>query len=285
MTANGSPTPTVRRRTPATPCAAPYPAALSRSAPPHAEAVLRGLQSSSSPMFGLAVQVYRSHQRDGEGRCQLCARRACRSWAHAATIIAAAGITPAEVVAHPRCRFTSRRRPWHLTAAGSRSYLRVNGARVVRSRLSPEDRGRIRLSIRSTRSRWDRPLSHEPALALRLAHPPAAKPVVMHSELVQTARSANAYPLSGLLYCRCGAAFCRWGTPEAKRQYMTVCGCRLRPIDADLIERRVYADATRLDPARPADGGTATAAEVLAGLYARIELGGTVDDVLFVPPT
>ncbi|WP_204301596.1 hypothetical protein [Actinoplanes campanulatus] len=64
---------------------------------------------------------------------------------------------------------------------------------------------------------------------------------------------------------------------------MTVCGCRLRPIDADLIERRVHADAASRDPAAAVEGWTATAAEILASWYVRIEVGGTVDDVWFVP--
>ncbi|WP_127508669.1 hypothetical protein [Actinoplanes solisilvae] len=105
----------------------------------------------------------------------------------------------------------------------------------------------------------------------------------MHSELVNLARPINPYPLCGRLFCRCGAPFCRWGSPAAKREYMAVCGCRLRPIDADTIERRVYADTARLDPVAAADGSPATPGEVLARLYTRIEVGGTVDDVRFVP--
>jgi len=176
MTANGSPIPTVCRPRLAAAGVVPLPVASSRSVAPRADAVIRALQSS--PMFGLAVQVYRSH-------------------------------------------------------------------------------------LSASRAKTDSE----------------------NSELVQTARSINTYQLSGLLYCRCGAAFCRSGWPDAKREYMTVCGCRLRPIDADIIERRVYADATMLDPAWTINGFTETAAQVLAGAYTRIEVGGTVDDVRFVPRT
>jgi hypothetical protein len=66
---------------------------------------------------------------------------------------------------------------------------------------------------------------------------------------------------------------------------MAWCGCRLRPVDAGAIERRVYADAARLDPHGVTDGETDPTAEMLTGLYARIEVGGTADDVRFVPRT
>ncbi|GAA3342593.1 hypothetical protein GCM10020358_57790 [Amorphoplanes nipponensis] len=105
----------------------------------------------------------------------------------------------------------------------------------------------------------------------------------MHSELVNLARLINPYPLCGRLFCRCGAPFCRWGSPESKREYMAVCGCRLRPIDADTIERCVYADAARRDPTLTAGPWPDPPAEVLARLYSRIDVGGTVDDVRFVP--
>jgi hypothetical protein len=66
---------------------------------------------------------------------------------------------------------------------------------------------------------------------------------------------------------------------------MAVCGCRLRPIDAATIERQVYADAVGLDPAMTAANWFKASAEILTRLYTRIEVGGTVDDVRFVPRT
>jgi hypothetical protein len=105
----------------------------------------------------------------------------------------------------------------------------------------------------------------------------------VHSELAHMARLVNPYPLCGRLFCRCGAPFCRWGSPDAKREYMAVCGCRLRPIDADTIESRVYADAARREPALTAGRWPGPPGEVLARLYNRIDVGGTVDDVRFVP--
>ena len=282
MTANGSPTPAVRRRPLAAPGEAQRPVAVGRSVTPRADTVVHGLQPS--PMFGLTVQAYRSHQRDCAGRCRSCAGGTCRSRAYAATIIAAAGANPAEVDAHPRCGFTSRRRR-NLTTAGGRSHLRANGARVVRSRLSPEGRGRSRLASRSTRSRRDQPLGREAMTAVRRPLVSTAKESSVHSELVHLARLIDPYPLCGRLFCRCGARFSRWGSPDSKREYMTVCGCRMRPIDADTIERRVHADAARRDPALTASRWPELPAEVLAHLYTRIEIGGTVDDVRFVPRT
>ena len=174
MTANGSPTPTERRRPLAVPGEAPHPTAVVRSATSRADTVIRGLQSS--PSFGLVVQVDRSHQRDCTGR------------------------------------------------------------------------------------------------------------VSTHSELVHLASLINPYPLDGQLFCRCGSRFSRWGLSDSTREYMALCGCRLRPIDAETIECRVYADAVRRDPVS-ATGWSEAPGEVLAHLYTRIEVGGTVDDVRFVPRT
>lgn len=172
MTADGSPTPTERRRPLAAPGEAPLPVAVVRSTTSRTDAVIRGLQSS--PLFGPVVQVNRSHQRGCAGR------------------------------------------------------------------------------------------------------------VSTHTELVHLASSINPYPLCGQLFCRCGSRFSRWGLSDSTREYMAVCGCRLRPIDAETIERRVYADAVRRDPVSAA-GWSEAPAEVLAHLYTRIEVGGTVDDVRFVP--
>jgi hypothetical protein len=122
-------------------------------------------------------------------------------------------------------------------------------------------------------------------MAARRPRVSAAKEPSVHSELVHLARLINPYPLCGRLFCRCGAPFCRWGSPDSKREYMAVCGCRLRPIDADTIERCVYADAARRDPALTAGRWPEPPAEVLARLYSRIDVGGTVDDVRFVPRT
>jgi len=277
MTADGSPTPTVRRRPLAALGEVPLPVASVGSIAPGANPVVRGLESSR--MFGLAVRVYRSHERDSAGRCRSCPGRMCRTRAHAAAIIAAAGVDPAAFDAGPRCGVTGP------TIAGGRSPLWGNGARVVRSRLAPVSRGRTRLVPRSAGTRREWPHSRDVAVAVRPARVSTATTVSVHSELVHLARSSNPYPLCGLLFCRCGVAFRPWGSPEAKREYMAWCGCRLRPVDAGAIERRVYADAARLRPDGVTDGGAHPDVEVLTGLYARIEVGGMVDDVRFVPRT
>jgi len=97
--------------------------------------------------------------------------------------------------------------------------------------------------------------------------------------------SSDSYPLCGRLYCVCGERFFPSSAADSTREYMSVCGCRLRPIDAATIECRVYAQATHLVPS-PATGRWHRHAErLLAQLYVRIEVGGTVDDVRFVPRT
>jgi hypothetical protein len=283
MTAEGSPKPTVRRDESAEPGLLPSTVAISSPAAPRADEVIRGPRSSS--MFGLAVRAYRSHQRDGAGRCRSCMSRTCRSRAHAAAVITAAGVKPADVDAPTRCGSHSRRRQQRGAPAGPRSPARVAAVRDVRSRPSPECRGRTRRCGGSAGLRRDQPHGREALLAARRPLASAAKEPSVDSELVHLASLINPYPLCGRLFCRCGARFCRWGSPDSTREYMAVCGCRLRPIDADIIERCVYADAARRDPALTAVVWPNASAEVLARLYTRIEVGGTVDDVRFVPRT
>ena len=107
----------------------------------------------------------------------------------------------------------------------------------------------------------------------------------MHSDLAAPASSTASYPLLGSLLCACGVRFCRWGSPDSTREYMSVCGCRLRPIDADAIERRVRAQAALAVPALATGRRSACPVEVIARLYSRIEVGGTVADVRFVART
>lgn len=167
---------------------------------------------------------------------------------------------------------------------GHSGQLAAPGAAPAPMRLVLDGSGLARRCSWSARSWRDQPLSRD-APASRRGLPSTVTKASVHSELVHPARSTNLYPLCGRLFCRCGTPFCRWGSPEAKRKYMSVCGCRLRPIDADTIERRVYVDLARLDPASAAGYSPEKAAEVLARLYTRIEVGGTVDDVSFVPRT
>lgn len=176
------------------------------------------------------------------------------------------GDAPAAVGSRLQCR------------AGGRA-AQVGGSRVVRPRPSPACRGRTRRHERSARSRRE----HKALTTFRCWLAATAKETSGHGESANLASSINPYPLCGRLFCRCGAPFCRWGSPEANREYMSVCGCRLRPTDAATIERRVYADAARPDPASAIGGSLEAPIEVLTRLYTRIEVGGTVDDVRFVP--
>jgi hypothetical protein len=266
-------------------CGEPEPVSpsRSRSVAPRADAVVSGLRSS--PMFALAVQVYRVHQRDCAGRCRSCASRICRSRVHAATVIAAAGVNPADVDAPVRCGSVSRRRQQRGASAGRRSPVWVTVARGVRSRPSPECRGRTRPCGWSRKSLRDQPHRREgfwPAGRLLAS---LAEETMVHSDLMAPASSTASYPLLGWLFCACGERFFRWGSPDSTREYMSVCGCRLRPIDADVIERRVRAEAALAVPALAAGRGSVCPVEVLVRLFSRIEVGGTVADVRFVACT
>ena len=119
-------------------------------------------------------------------------------------------------------------------------------------------------------------------MAARCCFTATAKGASVHIDLVHAAPLISSYPLCGRLFCRCGARFSRWGWPGSPRAYMTLCGCRLRPIDADTIERRVYADAVRRDPALTTGRWPEPPTAVLGRLYTRIDVGGTVDDVRFI---
>jgi hypothetical protein len=95
--------------------------------------------------------------------------------------------------------------------------------------------------------------------------------------------SFDSYPLCWRLYCVCGERFFPSSATDSTREYMTVCGCRLRPIDAVTVERRVYAQAAHLS-SLATDRWRRRTVESLARFCARIEVGGTADDVRLLPP-
>jgi hypothetical protein len=64
---------------------------------------------------------------------------------------------------------------------------------------------------------------------------------------------------------------------------MTVCGCRLRPIDADTVERQVLAARNTQHEMRAAAGQVGLPTLAVLDGRGRIEVGGTLDDIRFVP--
>ena len=109
----------------------------------------------------------------------------------------------------------------------------------------------------------------------------------MDIEVLNRALSRDAYPLHGWLFCTCGQAFLRSDATGSARKYLSLCGCRLWPIDADVIEQLVYAAVASTGTAAGLlnDSWANRPAEVFARLFIRIEMGGTVDDIRFVPRT
>jgi len=173
----------------------------------------------------------------------------------------------------------------HVAGVGRCARAGVAFSPPVRSQPSPERDGRTRPRGWSAFSRRDQPRGREPQVPHRYALAPAAKESTVRAtndEITRVAGSTGSYPLCGLLFCRCGARFCRSCSPASKREYRSVCGCRLRPLDADNIERLVRTAAVSRAPGAATLGGSMKPPEALFHLYSRIEVGGTVDDMRFV---
>ncbi len=198
-----------------------------------------------SRTFALAVDVYQRHRRDAGGRCQTCTTTTCRSRAQAATTIEAAGENPADFDMPVHVRPGQRRRPLLLD-------VRPRSASAGRSRTRP-------LTPTTEASRPRTPVA-------------LAKGTTMPIHVVDS----MPFPLRGLLYCACGQPFSPSGWTEDTRTYLSLCGCRLRPIDANAVERRVHAEAELISASSTVDGFSGVA---LARLYSRIEVGGTVEDI------
>ncbi|WP_432832934.1 hypothetical protein [Dactylosporangium sp. CA-092794] len=93
------------------------------------------------------------------------------------------------------------------------------------------------------------------------------------------------YPLYGRLFCGCGQRFVPGSSTAPGREYVSLCGCRLWPINAAVIEQRVYAYASSGSSASEFDAAPAVVAAVLSQFGERIEVGGTLDDIRFMRPT
>ena len=94
------------------------------------------------------------------------------------------------------------------------------------------------------------------------------------------------YPLEKILHCAtCDQQFSGAHQDGGARVYRTACTCRPRPLPADEVEKRVYAETHALA------FGTDTVTDLTAAHYAflairfftRIELGPTVNDITFTP--
>jgi hypothetical protein len=101
----------------------------------------------------------------------------------------------------------------------------------------------------------------------------------MRTPVIDPAWRVDSFPLRGLLYCVCGQPFFPWGWTESRRAYLSLCGCRLRPIDADTTERHVRMETERLVTSSTAEK---FGPELFQRLFARVEVGGTVDEVRVV---
>lgn len=103
----------------------------------------------------------------------------------------------------------------------------------------------------------------------------------MHAELASGYLSLADYPLRGLLVCAtptCRQQLYPLLTASEARAYRNSCGCRMRPVDAEAIERRVFeAVAIRVPALPPTDPAACHA--VYRTLLIEVTVGGTVDDV------
>ena len=155
----------------------------------------------------------------------------------------------------------------------------------VRPRLPLARRGRTRRAVDRGPSRYpgQRPGRETPPRLLAWA---AKGDHGMHSDVLDPVPSPpDPYPLQGWLFCKCGQAFFRWRRIDSTREYLSLCGCRLWPIDAESIERRVDAAVAKSVQGSIGEGRTDLPAEVFMSLIARIEVGGTVDDVRLIQRT
>ncbi|HEX6076680.1 MAG TPA: hypothetical protein VFZ32_15630 [Micromonosporaceae bacterium] len=96
------------------------------------------------------------------------------------------------------------------------------------------------------------------------------------------------YPLQRILFCAtCDQQFFGAHQFSGLRVYCTACTCRPRPLPADEVEKRVYAETHALAfGTDTVTGLTKAHYRVLTmRFFTRIELGPTVDDITFTAHT
>lgn len=215
-----------------------------------------------SRVFTPAVGAYRRHRRDAGSQCQSCGTTKCRSRRHTASITEAAGENPMRIDLPGPC--VNR-------ATAPRGVHRSQGNPRRPAATAPVSRGR-------TTNRPGVPPLTRPA---NMGH--VAEGHGMRTPVIDPSWHLDSFPLHGLLYCACGQPFCPSGWSGCRRAYLSVCGCRLRPIDADTIERRLQREAERVDTSSAAPAAAAQLdPETYQELFARVEVGGTVDDIRIV---
>jgi hypothetical protein len=94
----------------------------------------------------------------------------------------------------------------------------------------------------------------------------------------------NPYPLQRILSCAtCDQQFFGAHQFSGTRVYCTTCTCRPRPLPADEVEKRVYAETHALAFGTDTVTGLTKAHYTLltVRIFARIEVGLTVNDITF----
>ncbi|HEX2417047.1 MAG TPA: hypothetical protein VHJ83_02815 [Micromonosporaceae bacterium] len=92
------------------------------------------------------------------------------------------------------------------------------------------------------------------------------------------------YPLERILFCAtCDQQFFGAHQFSGVRVYCTACTCRPRPLPADEVEKRVYAETHALASGTDTVIGLTKAhyAVLTIRFFGRIEVGLTVDDITF----
>jgi hypothetical protein len=96
----------------------------------------------------------------------------------------------------------------------------------------------------------------------------------------------NPYPLQRILFCAtCDQQFFGAHQFSGLRVYCTTCACRPRPLPADEVEKPVYAEIHALVVGTDTVTGLTNAhyGRLAVRIFARIELGLTVNDITFTP--